>query len=152
VTASIDLPRRIDALADLFAFTAETWRRENLPGALLPRVDLVLEELFTNIVKYGRGEGLVTLGLRSIGHGAEVTLTDPDADRFDITTAPAADTDLPLEQRRPGGLGLHLIRRLVDSLDYHYAEPERRSRVTFRITDSAGQAPGGATGARDTDA
>jgi anti-sigma regulatory factor (Ser/Thr protein kinase) len=152
VRASIDLPRRFEALADLFAFTADTWRRENLPAALLPRADLVLEELFTNIVKYGRGEGLVTLSLRGVGQGVEVTLTDPDADRFDVTSAPAVDTNLPIEQRRPGGLGLHLIRRLVDSLDYQYAEPERRSRVTFRITDGAGRATGGATGAGDTDA
>ena len=44
-----------------------------------------------------------------------MTLTDYDVDRFDVTKAPDVDIELPIEQRKPGGLGLHLIRRLVDS-------------------------------------
>jgi serine/threonine-protein kinase RsbW len=116
------------------------------------RAELVLEELFTNIVKYGRGEGDVTVALHAIDGGVEVTLTDPDAEFFDLARAPAVDTDAPIEQRRPGGLGLHLIRRLVDSLDHRYAEAERRSVVAFRLTERRDQAAGGDAGARDTDA
>ena len=37
-------------------------------------------------------------------------------------------------QRRPGGLGLHLIRQMVDSIEYEYNEAERRSRITLRLT------------------
>ena len=42
-----------------------------------------------------------------------MTLTDYDVEPFDVTAAPDADVDLPIEQRSPGGLGLHLIRRLA---------------------------------------
>ena len=45
--------RRIDALAEIFAFTAAALARQGVPDALLVDVDFVLEELFTNIVKYG---------------------------------------------------------------------------------------------------
>jgi anti-sigma regulatory factor (Ser/Thr protein kinase) len=140
VTTRLELPRRVEALAELFAFTAAAWQREGLPAALLPRVDVVLEELFTNVVKYGRGSGAVGIALRRIEGGVEVAVTEPDADFFDVTAAPGADTSLPIEQRQPGGLGLHLIRRLVDSLDYHYAAEERRGRTTFRMTTGAGAA------------
>jgi len=39
---------------------------------------------------------------------------------------------LPLEQRVPGGLGLHLTRRLVDAIEYTYVPERRESRITFR--------------------
>ena len=51
-----------------------------------------------------------------------------------MTRAPDADVALPIEQRVPGGLGLHLIRRLVDAVEYDYSEAARRSRITFRKT------------------
>ena len=54
-----------------------------------------------------------------------MTLTDYDVDPFDVTKAPDVDVTLPIEQRRPGGLGLHLIRRLMDSVDYEYSEASR---------------------------
>ena len=60
---------------------------------------------------------------------------------------------LPIEQRKPGGLGLHLIRRHVDSIEYEYAENSRQSRITFRKTLRASAARRGATtGTGETDA
>ena len=52
-------------------------------------------------------------------------------DAFDVTKAPDVDIELPIEQRRPGGLGLHLIRRLLDSIEYEYIKENRQSRITF---------------------
>lgn len=140
MSAHLQLPRRTEALAQLFAFTADTWQRERLPAALRPAADLVLEELFTNIVKYGRGTGPVAIGIRAVDGGVEVTLVEPDAEPFDVTQAPRVDIDRPAAQRQPGGLGLHLIRRLVDTLDYRYAAGERCSEITFRL-GAAGRAP-----------
>ena len=66
-----------------------------------------------------------------------MTLTDYDVEPFDVTKAPDADVKLPIEQRRPGGLGLHLIRRLLDSIEYEYSKERRQSRITFRKTKAA---------------
>ena len=146
-------PRRIDALHELFAFTAEALAGENRDDALLPTVDLVLEELFTNSVKYGRGATPLLVEIAPIEGGVEVTLTDFDAEPFDVTRAPPPDITLPAESRRPGGLGLHLIRKLVDSIEYRHSPPDRCSRITFRKTRAvtpAGARPGtGETNAGD---
>ncbi|HSC65142.1 MAG TPA: ATP-binding protein [Caldimonas sp.] len=127
-------PRRIDALSEVVAFTTAAFERLHAPPELQRDVDFVLEELFTNVVKYGRGSAPVAIDIAAIPDGVEVTLTEPEAERFDVTRAPVVDTTLPAESRRPGGLGLHLIPRLVDSVKYDYSEPDRCSRITFRKT------------------
>jgi anti-sigma regulatory factor (Ser/Thr protein kinase) len=126
--------RRIDVLAEIAAFTTAAFAHQGIPVALLPAVDFVLEELFTNVVKYSRGQAPVAIEIAAIPDGVEVTLTEPEADRFDVTQAPPVDISLPAVQRQPGGLGLHLIPRLVDSVQYGYSEEERCSRVVFRKT------------------
>ena len=89
------------------------------------------------MVKYSAAsDAAVRIDMTQIAGGVEVTLTDYDVEPFDVTQAPDVDITLPIEQRKPGGLGLHLIRRLVDSIDYEYSEESRQSRITFRKTQS----------------
>ena len=135
--------RSFGSLAEIFAFTADFFAHHGVDAGLLPTVDFTLEELFTNMVKYSpSGDAHVRIDMVTAPGGVEVTLTDYDVERFDVTQAPDANINLPLEQRRPGGLGLHLIRRLVDSMTYEYSNEERRSRITFRKTTAGSKGPG----------
>ncbi len=87
------------------------------------------------MVKYGQpGGNEVELALARIAGGVDVALTDYDVEHFDPTQAPDADVTLPIEQRAPGGLGIHLTRRLVEGLEYRYAPERREARITFRKT------------------
>jgi len=143
VTEHGSFRRSFGSLAEIFAFTADFFARHGIDAGLLPTVDFTLEELFTNMVKYSpSGDAHVRIDMVTAPGGVEVTLTDYDVERFDVTQAPDANINLPLEQRRPGGLGLHLIRRLVDSMTYEYSNEERRSRITFRKTTAGGKGAG----------
>jgi serine/threonine-protein kinase RsbW len=56
-------------------------------------------------------------------------VTDFDVEPFDITKAEKVDVDLPLSERKPGGLGIHFVRDMADSVAYDYTD--RRSKVTI---------------------
>jgi len=128
-------PRSFDSLQAIFAFTADFCSRHDVGAGLVPTVDFVAEELFTNMVKYSpKGSPEVRVDMTAIPGGVEMALTDYDVEQFDVTRAPDVDTGKPIEQREPGGLGLHLIRRMVDSMEYEYSQERRRGRTTFRKT------------------
>ena len=90
-------------------------------GEIAMKLALVLEEAVANVIQHG------LLGSPP-AHRITVRL-DIDADSvaaevidkgspFDPTSAPPPDLSLPLEQRPPGGLGIHLMREMMDGLDY----------------------------------
>jgi phosphoserine phosphatase len=132
--------RHFGALAPLFDFIDAVLAEEGLAGAsdaagqpLRNVAGFIAEELFTNMVKYNPdGGGGITLELERRGGELEGRIADPDSDPFDVTAAPDADVDAPVEARRPGGLGIHLSRRLAGGLEYDYSG--RTSRITFRMT------------------
>ena len=135
MTHSRTFKRSLDSLEEIFGFTTEIFKSQSLDARLLPVVDLTLEELFTNMVKYGKtSDAAVRLDLTRVPGGVEVTLTDRDVEFFDVTRTAEVDVNLPIEQRTPGGLGLHLIKQMVDFIEYQYLEESRTSRITFRKT------------------
>jgi anti-sigma regulatory factor (Ser/Thr protein kinase) len=138
VRASRSFARDIGALEQVFDFTAEVLQPAVVPPALHRSVDFVLEEFFTNIVKYGARHGYVGIEIALSDTDVAIAVTEPDADFFDVTQAPAADTTLPIEQRQPGGLGLHLVRRLVDTLRYEYRSEDRCGRIAFTFSIEPG--------------
>jgi phosphoserine phosphatase len=145
-TAHRAFRRGVDSLQDIFDFTSEVFARQQIDASLLQTVDFTVEELFTNMVKYSKmSDAAVDLTLTGIAGGVEVTLTDHDVEPFDVTQSPDVDIGMPIEERKPGGLGLHLIRRMVDSIEYQYTKESRQSRITFRKTlagqPAAGSAP-----------
>ena len=128
-------PRRIDSLDALFAFAAQAVSGRALDTRQHHSLDFALEELFTNMVKYSpSGAPSIEVDIGFTDEGVEVMLMDRDVERFDVTRAAAVRTDLPVEQRQPGGLGLQLLRQLVDRLDYDYRPAQREGRTTFLIS------------------
>jgi anti-sigma regulatory factor (Ser/Thr protein kinase) len=92
-----------------------------LPASVRRSINVVLDELLNNTIVYGlagreRGEVTVAVELRT--DRVSLTLTD-DGRPFDPFGMAAPDTTLPAEERRIGGLGVHLVRRMMDEVSYH---------------------------------
>jgi anti-sigma regulatory factor (Ser/Thr protein kinase) len=123
-------PRSLGALESIVADTAGFFARHGIDPGLRTAVDLAIEELFVNMVKYNRGTTHdIRIGMRAQGGGIEVELTDFDVERFDPTRAAPPDLDAPLDQREPRGLGIYLVLQVVDSIRYEFRD--RQSRITF---------------------
>lgn len=80
---------------------------------------LATEEVFTNIYAHGyRGHvGPVDIRVRRSPGRIAVSISD-QAPPFDPASAPVADVESPLVDRRVGGLGWHLVRRLMDEVGW----------------------------------
>ena len=122
--------RDFDSLEDIFRFIDDLLAGDTVDPGSEYAVKLAVEELFTNMVKYNPGSRQeVLIELQRLDDRIAVSLTDFDSDRFDIRELDEVLTDRPIEERRPGGLGIHLIKQLMDRIDYEYEG--RRSRTTF---------------------
>jgi serine/threonine-protein kinase RsbW len=121
--------RSVNALEKVFAFIGEFFDAEQIDGSHLYAINFSVEELFTNMLKYNVGASRdILVGLRKLDDRLEVRLTDFDVDPFDITKTEEIDVSRPLDEREPGGLGIHLVKKMVDRIEYEYVD--RRSTTT----------------------
>jgi phosphoserine phosphatase len=136
-TVQCYFPRTFDSLDGIFRFVGDFLAARSLDPELHGPVCFIVEELFTNFVKYNTiSPHDISLSLGHTPQQLTVTLTDFEVDSFDVTHAPAVDIDKPLAERQPGGLGLHLVQQMADTLQYEYSE--RRSTITFTKALEAG--------------
>lgn len=99
-------------------------------------LDLALEEILTNIIKYGyddlaRHELEIRLWVESASVVVEVR---DDGHEFNPVVAPEPDTRKPAAERPIGGLGLHLIRKMVGSIEYKRLQGMNIVRLIFQRT------------------
>ena len=67
-----------------------------------------------------------------VSNGLSVTLVDYQRPPFDPTVeGPDVDVDAPAGDRQEGGLGIHLVKQMVDSIDYRYEDADGRATITF---------------------
>ena len=96
--------------------------------------DLALVEWITNVISYAYGDArehwIAVRFLTSPGQ-ARVEVED-DGREFNPLELPPADTTVPLEQRGIGGLGVHMIRQFMDSVEYRREEGRNILTMTRR--------------------
>lgn len=114
ITNSIGELERLPAFIDSFA------QQHGVPATMVASLNLALEEALANVVNYAypKGEtGSIALSAHYDRGTVRFTLED-NGMPFDPTTVPDADTTLPADKRSIGGLGIFLIRNIMDGVKY----------------------------------
>jgi serine/threonine-protein kinase RsbW len=115
--------RHINSLENIFEFLGEFTARHKLDKAISFAINLAVEELFTNMVKYRADNPYdILIDLSKDANKVIVALTDYEVEPYDIKQAKAYDPMQPLDDREPGGVGIHLVKKFIDEIDYNYQD------------------------------
>lgn len=121
---------------------AAACRRRNVPQALAERLALCLHETLANVIAHGGSAAMaspirVLFQVRRDRDRGEASITVSDAGRaFDPVSAPKRILPRTLGEASAGGLGLVMIRRCSDWLDYR--REDGRNHLTFGARWNAG--------------
>jgi anti-sigma regulatory factor (Ser/Thr protein kinase) len=123
--------RSLEELDSVFGLIHRMAEAHRFAPGLEKDLCVIAEELFTNQVRHARpGGAQIELFLEVEGGKVRLELVDDDVDPWDPTAAPEVDVHRPVEEREPGGLGIHFVRTLSDRFEWTYDAARRRSRIT----------------------
>lgn len=125
---TLTIQNDINELNKLPLFVEELCKELNLPPEMIFHLNLVLEEAVTNIIFYAfpkqteseitrQEEQEITILAELLNHSLHLTITDCGIP-FDPTKVAEADITLSTEERPIGGLGIFLIKQLMDEVKY----------------------------------
>ena len=132
---TITLPNDVQEVPQLAAFVEEVCESHGVDMMTTMHMNLALEEAVVNVMSYAYPEG--TKGYVDISALSEsdcLTFVISDSGKpFDPTTKGEVDTTLPAEERSIGGLGIHLVKQLMDSIQYEYKDGHNVLTLKKRI-------------------
>ena len=117
---SIVLPNEIQEVPRLNAFVDEVCETVGFNEDDAMQIKLAVEEAVVNVMKYAYAPGLrgdVTIEAASNDVRLKFTIIDSGVP-FDPTVQSEVDTTLSAKERKIGGLGIHIIRQNMDSINY----------------------------------
>ncbi len=102
---------------------------------LLPQLDLALEEAATNVIMYAypegeKGKAELKMELKD---GQILSILSDSGTPFDPLQRPDVNLDVSLEERKIGGLGIHLIKKIMNEVHYEYTDGKNVLTMTYKL-------------------
>ena len=123
IQRSITLPNDIATITQLSELVETVCEEKGLDMALTMNLNLALEEAVVNVMSYAypNSQGDVKVDIIIDDQKVVSILTDSGIP-FDPTQKGDVDTTLPAEERPIGGLGIHLVKQIMDKVSYQYVD------------------------------
>ena len=131
------VPSDAAQLPILTQFLQEFWSAADLPPAETVTFELALEEIFMNVVMHGSPAGRVPRVDVSLAlcDGCLTLMIEDDGPSFDPLLLAAPDVTASREERRVGGLGVYLVRQMMDAVSYRRLGGHNQFSMTKRVRE-----------------
>lgn len=129
--ATLHVPADLAELMQVRQFVEETAVAHISNQQTISDIVLAVDEAVTNIIRHGyqQQSGTIEIIVHCHPHKIEIKLCD-DSPQFDPTTVSSPNPATPLSHRKPGGMGVHMMRHLTDKIQYQQL-PDGRNELTL---------------------
>jgi anti-sigma regulatory factor (Ser/Thr protein kinase) len=137
---TLRLPARLGNLERILEFISGSARESSFSEERIREIEVAAEEALVNIFKHGfpaREPGEVEVRCVTEGGDPLMIEFEDTGIPFDLHALPDPDIDLPLSERKIGGLGVFLIRKMVNEV--RYRREGDRNILTFLVRKSRGE-------------
>lgn len=116
--------RKTEELKHIFRFLRETESLIGCSERQRMEIDLSVEEVFMNMVRHNSSmENEIEISVeKKDAHKIVICLIDREEKPFDITKRVEVDLDEYIENKKSGGLGIHLIRQMMDEISFEHRD------------------------------
>ena len=126
-SVSLILKASMDNISHIEPFIAQTAAKAGLEDREAKRLRLAVEEAVANIINYGKA---TSISLQTAVEDNQMVLTiDDDGQPFDPTQDSPTDLSIPADKRPPGGLGIMLLHKMTEGLDYQRVDGHNILRI-----------------------
>lgn len=125
IVNSIKVPAEMSYLADVLSMIRDVLSEGNSGEKSALSVEIVVEEIFTNICDYaynsGNGQAFVTCELYK-DEGLLRIIFEDQGKKYNPLESEDPNFDIPLEDRPIGGLGIFMTKQMMDKVEYDYRD------------------------------
>lgn len=116
----LTLPAKLESLGQFMTYVRQFAGQKNMDEANVKRLELALEEALVNIINYAYpdADGEIGVACEFAGEADIIVRICDRGQAFDMSAKEDPDTESPLEDRPVGGLGIFLIRQMVNEVNY----------------------------------
>jgi anti-sigma regulatory factor (Ser/Thr protein kinase) len=113
------IPAELDRVADVRAIVREVATANDARPDCLDDLIQAVDEATTNVIVHGYAGTAGSIDVDVVRQGEDIVVTiEDEAPSFDPSTTPEPDLTVSPERRRPGGMGVHLMRAALDRIDH----------------------------------
>ncbi len=132
----ITLPAKIESIPEITDFINNELKALGCPNKIMAQIDAVTDDIVSNIANYAYGEeeGNVTVKMRPDDEMVTIVFSD-NGRPYNPLAKVDPDITLSAEERPIGGLGILMIKKMMDNIDYRYLNGQNTLIIKKKLTE-----------------